>query len=286
MAPSADGIAILDAGRRRWWRVRSSRDRALTALAAVPEHGSDDDLVPVGDGLDHDVYRAGDLVLRVGDPASVAREALLLLKLATELPCPVPVPELVDEVEGVLGHRWLPGEPLLGRPAPAGLAVTLGRVLRRLHDLDVAAFENLGLPVEGDDLSIFAAGLTGPEPLVTTVRGRPPEPGRHRVLVHNDLGAEHLLVTGGRLSGIVDWSDAAVSDPAVDFGRLLRDFGPGFLDDAVTAYGGPPDTGFADRVLFLARCAALEDLAYGVSTGRADYSAAARASIGRLFPDT
>jgi aminoglycoside phosphotransferase (APT) family kinase protein len=262
--------------------VRSSRDRALAALAGYDlDAGS---LIRVGGGLDHDVYRTGDLVLRVGDPATVAREAVLLRLLAGALPCPVPVPQLVDEVEGVLGHRWLPGEPLLGRPAPPGLAATLGLVLRRLHDVDAARLADHGLPEEGDDLSVFADDLSGPEHLLATVRRTVPGPGPHRVLVHADLGAEHLLVDGGRLSGILDWSDAVVSDPAVDFARLLRDFGPAFLDDVVAAYDGPPDDGFPDRVLFLARCAALEDLAYGAATGRADYSSAARASLGWLFP--
>ena len=253
--------------------MRSSRDRALAALAGARGTGHDlAGLTVVGGGLDHVVYRTGDLVLRVGDPAAVAREAALLHLLAGELPCPVPVPVLVDEVEGVLGHRWLTGDPLLGRPAPPGLATTLGRV-------------DLGLPAEGADLAEFADDLTGPEHLVEVVQSSVPAPGPHRVLVHGDLGAEHLLVADDRLSGIVDWSDAALSDPAVDFARLLRDFEAGFLDDALEAYGGPPDDGFAERVLFVARCAALEDLAYGVATGRAEYSDAARASIGRLFPD-
>jgi aminoglycoside phosphotransferase (APT) family kinase protein len=263
--------------------VRSSRDRVLAALAGKGGH-SPDHLIRVGAGLDHDVYRTGDLVLRVGDPATVAREAALLRRLTGALPCPVPVPELVDEFEGVLGHRWLPGEPLLGRPAPPGLASAMGTVLRRLHDVDVAGLADLGLPEEGDDLSVFADDLTGPEHLVATVRRTVPDPGPHRVLVHDDLGAEHLLVADGRLSGVLDWSDAAVSDPAVDFARLLRDFGPVFLDDVVAAYGDPPDEGFADRVLFVARCAALEDLAYGAATGRAEYSTAARAALRRLFP--
>ena len=265
--------------------MRSSRDRALAALAGQAGRGHDPaDLTRVGAGLDHDVYRVGDLVLRVGDPAAVAGEAALLRLLAGALPCPVPVPELVDEVEGVLGHRWLPGEPLLGRPAPPGLAATLGLVLRQLHDVDVTGLSDLGLPEDGDDLSVFADDLAGPEHLVATVRRTVPRPGPHRVLVHGDLGAEHLLVADGRLSGVLDWSDAAVSDPAVDFARLLRDFGPAFLDEVAAAYGGPPDEGFADRVLFVARCAALEDLAYGVATGRDQYSTAARASLGRLFP--
>ena len=265
--------------------MRSSRDRALAALAGQAGRGHDPaGLTRVGAGLDHDVYRTGDLVLRVGDPATVAGEAALLRLLAGALPCPVPVPELVDEVEGVLGHRWLPGEPLLGRPAPPGLAATLGLVLRRLHDVDVTGLSDLGLPEEGDDLSVFADGPHRPGAPRRDGPAHGARPGPHRVLVHGDLGAEHLLVADGRLSGILDWSDAAVSDPAVDFARLLRDFGPAFLDDVVASYGGPPDEGFADRVLFVARCAALEDLAYGVATGRDEYSTAARASLGRLFP--
>jgi aminoglycoside phosphotransferase (APT) family kinase protein len=263
--------------------VSSSRDRAQAALARHAAGAGR--LARVGGGLDHDVFRAGDLVLRVGDPASVRREAELLRRLATlGLPCPVPTPSFVDEAGGVLGLGWLPGEPLLGRAAPPGLAVTMGAMLRGLHATDLTALADLALPAEGDDLSEHVHELVGPEALVATVRTTVPEPGPHRVLVHNDLGAEHLLVTAGRLSGIIDWSDAAVSDPAIDFARLLRDFGPAFLDDVVTAYGGAPDEEFGDRVMFLARCAALEDLAYGTASGSRAHATAARSSLGRLFP--
>jgi hypothetical protein len=51
----------------------------------------------------------------------------------------------------------------------------------------------------------------------------------------------------------------------------------------LAAYGPvPPGTG--ERVLFFARCAALEDLAFGEGTGRHEYGRAARRSLARLFP--
>ena len=49
------------------------------------------------------------------------------------------------------------------------------------------------------------------------------------VLVHGDLRADHVLVDAdGRPTGVIDWSDAVVGDPAYDFGPLLDAF-PGDL---------------------------------------------------------
>jgi hypothetical protein len=105
---------------------------------------------------------------------------------------------------------------------------------------------------------------------------------RHRVVAHADLGAEHILELDGTLTGIIDWSDAAITDPALDFARLYRDFGPGFLEDLLQVYGPLP--GAMPRIEFFARCAALEDLAYGHATGRGEYVANAERSLDWLFP--
>lgn len=44
---------------------------------------------------------------------------------------------------------------------------------------------------------------------------------------HGDLAIEHVLVApaSGAVTGIIHWSDAARTDPAVDFGRIERDLG-------------------------------------------------------------
>jgi aminoglycoside phosphotransferase (APT) family kinase protein len=42
------------------------------------------------------------------------------------------------------------------------------------------------------------------------------------VLVHCDLGPSHLLCREGRLVGVIDWGDAKIGDPAVDYAWLLN----------------------------------------------------------------
>ena len=73
-----------------------------------------------------------------------------------------------------------------------------------------------------------------------------------------------------------------MTDPAVDFGHICRDFGPVFLDQAMRAYGGLDD---AHPRIEYARCAGLEDFAYGRRPRREEYAAAAERSFTWLFPD-
>ena len=100
----------------------------------------------------------------------------------------------------------------------------------------------------------------------------PPEDDYTPVFSHNDLGIEHVLVDPllWTVTGIIDWSDAAIVDPAVDLGRLHRDLG-----------SHAPAT---DRVLFYARCGLLEDLAYGLDTDRPAYVEKSLAALAWLFP--
>ncbi|MDG6107026.1 phosphotransferase [Dactylosporangium aurantiacum] len=257
----------------------TARERALRALAAHAPDLAGTGLRELGHGLDNAAFHAGDLVVRVaerGDGHGVRAEARLLALVAAHVDLPVPVVRFSDEEAGVLAYPMLPGRPLLGRPAPPGLGRTIGRFLRRLHAIDPAAAGGI-VPVEDAEPAEWLEDLDGPAHLLRVVRGSVPAPGRGRVLAHADLGAEHLLERDGAVTGVIDWSDAAVTDPALDFARLYRDFGPDVLAEALDAYGGLP--GGTGRIVFYARCAALEDLAYGGAHGEA----AAR-SLSWLFP--
>jgi aminoglycoside phosphotransferase (APT) family kinase protein len=107
-----------------------------------------------------------------------------------------------------------------------------------------------------------------------------------RVLAHNDLGAEHVVVDPATLAitGIIDWSDAAVADPAAEVGRLLRDLGAAHLEAVLDGIGaaGAVRAGLVERGWCYARCLVLEDLAYAVRS-RPDLVAYEHASLGRLF---
>ncbi|MFC7613809.1 phosphotransferase [Actinokineospora soli] len=107
--------------------------------------------------------------------------------------------------------------------------------------------------------------------------------GTPLVFSHNDLGAEHLLADGGTVVGVIDWTDASVSDPARDFSRLHRDFGPATHDAVLQHYQGPYGPADAERTRFFARCGLLEDAAYGLRTGADAYLRAALASFPHTF---
>lgn len=256
----------------------SARQRAVRALTAhAPGFGGV--LGELGHGLDNTAFTAGDLVVRVaGDGRGVRDEARLLALVAARVTVPVPQVRFVDEDAGVIAYPLLPGRPLLGRAAPHGLGRTLGRFLRELHGVDPAAVDGL-VPVEEAEPAEWLEDLDGPARLLRIVRGSVPAPARgRRVLAHADLGAEHILERDGAVTGVIDWSDAAVTDPALDFARLYRDFGPDVLAGARDAYGDLPD-GSTERIVFYARCAALEDLAYGGA-----HAEAAGHSLSWLFP--
>jgi aminoglycoside phosphotransferase (APT) family kinase protein len=264
----------------------------------------------VGEGLDNVAYEvAGELIVRLHrkpDPVRLRREARLLAVVAAVAPLPVPEPRFTVAERGCLAYPKLPGVPLLDLPrrqraahAPA-LAARLGEFLAALHAVPVARVTDL---VDVDDAppqewrreaqatySTVAARIPPRyRPAVEDFLAAPPPRGGYApVFSHTDLGIEHVLVdpVGWTVTGIIDWSDAAVVDPACDFGRLHRDLGTRALRAALDRYPADPDdrAALSGRAAFYARCGVLEDLAYGVGTGRRRYVDKCLDALAWLFP--
>jgi aminoglycoside phosphotransferase (APT) family kinase protein len=118
-----------------------------------------------------------------------------------------------------------------------------------------------------------AIPATGRPAIETFLAAEPPPARAGLVFSHNDLGIEHVLVEpgSGAITGIIDWSDAAMVDPAYDIGLLYRDLGPVALDALLRSGLGAGDGGLRERAVFYARYSVLEDLAHGRRTGRAEY---------------
>ncbi len=109
--------------------------------------------------------------------------------------------------------------------------------------------------------------------------------GGAQALCHGDVKGEHLYVSedGGRLTAIVDWSDVAITDPAVDLAGLVIWLGESFLDAVLDLYTGPADEGTRARALFLARAGLLgylqQQIAGEVTAPRALVDAQVRAAF-------
>lgn len=206
-------------------------------------------LTLVGSGFESVVIEtASGVVFKVArDPqtgSSFRFERALLNELATSLPVALPAPQwqafdLPSAPYGVSGYRKLSGTPLeaeqlTGARAQAlskeiaGFLVALHRV--RPADLDMPiprSDPRLLLTQEfcGSVRSILSSHATRAERRVLVdwfVRApRELSSSRPPVVTHGDLWYENLLVEPGpRLSGVLDWSGVALSEPARDIAPL------------------------------------------------------------------
>ncbi|MEU8379207.1 phosphotransferase [Streptosporangium sp. NPDC048865] len=279
-------------------------------------------VTPLGAGQDNVAYEVnGDLILRFSkepDPARraalVEREARLLAVVADLSPVPVPEPAFTIAAQGCLAYPKLPGRPLLDLPAAKrsahgpSVAATLGALLAAAHAVPAGLLTGLA---EVDDsppsewlreASEICPAIIDEIPpahhrAVRTFLGTPPpDDGHTPVFSHNDLGIEHVLVAPatGTVTGVIDWSDAAIVDPAYDFGLLYRDLGPTALDAALDGYrsAGLPNglttlrdlAVLRERAVFYGRCRLFEDLEYGIETGRELYVGKCLTAVEWLFP--
>ncbi|MEV5497122.1 phosphotransferase [Nonomuraea fuscirosea] len=260
----------------------------------------------LGTGLDNYVSEVNDELLvrrsRVSEPRKTRQEVARLAAVRELSPLPVPEVVFSDEESGTIAYRKLAGTPLNlleGDPGlrPRELAGPLGGFLSAIHGAEPARMEELAPPdayplptlLQDAELDYRDVERHVPEhqrPLVERfLRQHPPaEPGPPR-FCHNDLGAEHLLVDadGVTITGVIDWTDAAITDPAHDFALIYRDLGPEVFELTVAHYEFEVTEEDRARILFHARCALIEDLAYGVSIGPRHYAEAALAHLPRTF---
>lgn len=261
----------------------------------------------LGEGWDNIAFEVnGELVVRIrkeDDPAArgeqTRRDADLLAVAARWSTLPVPDLLFADAEAGVLIYRKLPGRPL-GEQAvadPTRLAAALGRFLGRLNRAPLEEVRAV-VPRDVEPMAKWRSDAEGSyreiaEHLPSAARLRveaflartPPAEPRRVAFCHNDLGAEHVLIdpeTNG-VSGIIDWGDAAIADPAYDPGLIYRDLGPDVFDLVLAHYDGPWAEADRERAIYFARCALLEDVAYGVRTGERRYAEVGLANLARTF---
>ncbi|MET9899077.1 phosphotransferase [Streptomyces sp. NPDC006446] len=293
-----------------------SRDRVADVRSVVAAHMRDyriDSVVPLGEGLDNLAYEVnGELIVRFSKEPDLARraalvghEARVLAAVADISPLPVPEPAFTVAEQGCLAYHKLSGEPLLDMPRHqrsahgTSIAATLGELLTALHAVPIQRLADL---VDADhqpltewrhEATANYATVAGrvPEahrrPVEAFLDAAPPHDGCTPTFSHNDLGIEHVLIdpVTWTVTGIIDWSDAAVVDPAYDFGLIHRDLGPAATRAAIRTYRTDANdlAALGERALFYARCSVFEDLAHGIETGQDKYVDKSLAALEWLF---
>ena len=148
-----------------------------------------------------------------------------------------------------VGYDFIPGIDADDPRAPDcdELALELGRALTHIHSIPSGAAKRIGLVQEKDD----------------RFSGKP-------VVLHGDFMPDNIIVDpgSGRLVGIIDWGNATLGDPALDFIWLVLWRGWDFALAVLDAYQLPVDDGFVERMRFHAQINAVQWLADAVRRGR------------------
>lgn len=320
-APPADPISAA-----RPWVPDLVVDQALaTALvrALAPELTLTPP-TPLGAGWDNTAWVFRDAatawVFRFPRRAVAVRcmeaELAALPALAAHLPLPVPVPLHRGFMPGPPsapptpwpfgGYRLLAGKPLAEldpaadpAAAQAALAHQLGDFLGALHalPLDLApslAPDTLGRldvarrrPITLASLADCGASDARAEALLDDAVGATATHSPRLVISHGDLDARHVLVDDARrATGVIDWGDLMLCDPAVDLGVAFSSFsGPAratFLEAYRARAHSPSET-----TLTLARFRALATsariLAWALDIDDATLIRYARAAVARVL---
>ena len=102
--------------------------------------------------------------------------------------------------------------------------------------------------------------------------------------VHGDLYAGHVLADAeGRISGIIDWSEAQVSDPSIDFAGHLAVFGEESLKNLLRLYadcGGRVWENMFEQIRQRHSAAALKYGVFALDTNIDEHINAAKAQLG------
>jgi aminoglycoside phosphotransferase (APT) family kinase protein len=263
-------------------------------------------VVTLGEGCDHVAFEVNDeLIARIRKDddgrmtEGIGREVALLEVLGRVSPIPVPEVIAANPAAGLIVLRRLPGISLLDRPPadPMTLVDQLAMFLTAVHSVALDEVRHL---VETDDWPLDAhladakSNFThaashlppdGRRAVEAFLAASPPPGSKTAVLCHNDLGAEHLLAShdGTIITGVFDWTDAAIADPAKDLGLPLRDLGPASITAVAARLESDVNEGILERATFYARCGLLEDLVYGLTVGQRRYAERALAHLRRTF---
>jgi len=174
-----------------------------------------------------------------------------------------------------------------------GVARQLGVFLTRLHTYPVDKAREAGVPEVGDLVAHWRdksheqlQGLDGLNVNLDLLRcylenETPVSFEGAASLVHNDLWAEHILVDNcsGRVSGIIDWSDTVIGDPAIDFACLYTWNGENWLKNVLAHYTGKLDAEVISRSRYLATCVAIHCITLGRDLGRVQWVEAGYAAL-------
>jgi len=180
-------------------------------------------------------------------------------------------------------HRFVPGSPPSTRTIRGArrdrLATQIGAFLHELHAVPRSVAKRHGVremdlwpdryqPLIANSLPHLGpagrAWLEAQGAAFAAAGGTSEAP---RALIHGDIAGPHLLLDDdSNLTGVIDFGDAMLADPALDFAGILNEFSWSFLERVLAAYeaaGGAIDGRARDRARFYIEVEPIFQIEYG-----------------------
>ncbi|EDL66416.1 aminoglycoside phosphotransferase family protein [Bacillus sp. SG-1] len=144
-------------------------------------------------------------------------------------------------------------------------AELLGDFLSRLHSIELSALKETNITSFHTDTyweNLYESAKTYVFPNIThseraeiqqfyeDFSNNPIYSNVNKAVIHGDLTAANILYNKEEecVSGIIDFTDAQIADPAFDFAGLYWAYGPEFTKKLLTYYDGKDKTGIFERV--------------------------------------
>ena len=207
---------------------------------------------------------------------------------------PVAVPDWRISTPTLIAYPRLPGAQADDHWVPAD--DMLGRCIAIMHALPTEPVQALGVPVfDPDDQRNWISDRLAEaraEYVIADQRWRRWQDWladtdhwpQDMALARGDLHPQHLLVDGGRLLGLIDWADATISDPSLDFVDPYAHLAPEVFERLLADYerhGGHVWPGMREHIASRASLEPVISGLYGLETGRVDLIDDARERLSR-----
>ncbi len=182
----------------------------------------------------------------------VISESMLLKKLIRYKPF-VTIPDytlLYDENNklGCVYYEYIEGQPLEQNLINDRNAMLLGEFLTKLHRMNHSKLSSLHTYDYWHDLftsvrkNVYQDLNEFQKQAITSVFTRFldtfPTLSYPMTVIHGDLTTSNIICNEGEVTGIIDFTDAQIGDPAFDFAGFYWEFGPEFTKKVLSYYEG------------------------------------------------
>jgi len=166
--------------------------------------------------------------------SSWLKQEYKVLETLTQAPFPTPHPyafvqrETTEGLESWLVMSYIHGEPLIAainlianQKVRWSILHAFGSVLATIHGYPVLSDLRSDRVLECAQYNFLHYTTKGNAELLEQLRQHRPLP-IPSTLIHGDFTVDNVLILGGQVSGIIDWSGGGIGDPRYDLALAIR----------------------------------------------------------------